>query len=70
MIDQELNFKLHFESLATGVSRVGTLLARMLINIGSPRQSLTSRVVDSILLYAVSLCFLALERKKLEFYID
>ena len=55
MVDQRLKFKSHLENLATKASGVATLLARMLPNIGGPRQSrrlLISRVVSSILLYA------------------
>ncbi|CAD7089303.1 unnamed protein product [Hermetia illucens] len=55
MVDQRLKFKSHLENLPTKASGLATLLARMLPNIGGPRQSrrlLISRVVSSILLYA------------------
>ena len=54
MIDDRLNFKSHMEYACKKASTVSNALARMMPNIGGPRQSrrmLLSRVTNSILLY-------------------
>lgn len=54
MIDDRLNFRKHMEYACRKASAVSNALARMMPNIGGPRQSrrvLISRVANSVLLY-------------------
>lgn len=64
MLDVRLSFKQHIESVAAKGAKVGAALARLMPNIGGPKQArrtLLATVITSILLYAAPIWHEALK---------